>query len=854
MRTPRVIPLRGRRMAVSTAVVLLAATVASTAGVRSAGADPVPVPTVQVSYERGDGIGVQNWLGSVHIAIDDPATGANLDFETDITSSGPMTQVPFDIKVGDVVTATGSDQNSTPVTKELVVPTFTVDGATAHHQTDDPTNVPAVDDLIFGTAPPGTNVFVHLGMGQPIAGVTAGADGRWQVDATDSGVTLEPPWPFWFDMGGGAAWTTDEDGDGVSSGWSITRLQYQTWALGGIGWRTYAPVTVDVYDPNALVRTVQANVDWPTIQALYQTWNTSGVPGALDGVQPGWRFVATQTDPGYITPGNPTGIVSRKTFVVPAFSIGAVDTATKTVSGMAPTGTEVRALAGTSKWTTQSAIVSTTADLTNHWSAVVPFDYVPNAWQVLAAPAPDPDGDGMSVNFQPMGPQVQITEANPMQLNDGQTVHVHGTGWPVGEAISIGETNDNLSAVQHLGDTTVMEDGTFFAIVTVHRTFVLNGTTYRAVKLGASTSNYQYPDPNFRWATINIGWAPTLQVTNADVSQLHDGQSIHVVGGDWPAGEPITVAEFHLTGQLNPPSLALGQTTAGPDGTWELDVTVEDSFVWNGQPTVPNALGASTSNYQFGDPRFRYALLNVAFVAPVAPIVTVDPTAVLDPRTGSVLVTVMVSADTDRTGLNDATVRATLTQPLSARAVATGSAGPTTIPTRNRDQVPFAWKTTFTSTGRTPFRYGTATLTVTVESPGTLIPTTFTMTVTLMAPPTVTVSAPKTATIDPATGEVPITVAFWTDRPTLADVTISAVLTEKPSRGKTVLQSTVGPEYLALATNGVWIGTSANPTRWTGVFEAVGPPRFVAGTATLTVTVTVTGLAPVTKVLTVTLS
>lgn len=266
---------------------------------------------------------IEGWewpLGAnIHLTIDDPATGANPDYEDDqqvvVTPWDPNVRWvqfnfngQYDMKVGDVVTLTDGLTPRTHTVRNLSI-----------------TGVNQDTEIVSGMADEGATVYVwpHA-TGQQLE-VTAGAGGIWQADFT--GI---------FDIApgeGGRAEIRDDAGNATAVDWYVPNPHFAVFPeweyIEGWEWPVGAVVHLTIDDP-ATLQSPDYSGDEPVVPLPWdpnQLWVTFNFANTYD-MKPG--DLVTLDD----------GVTAR-THTVRNLGITAVDELADTVAGTAEVGETV---------------------------------------------------------------------------------------------------------------------------------------------------------------------------------------------------------------------------------------------------------------------------------------------------------------------------------------------------------------------------------------------------------------------------------------------------------------------------------------------------------------------------------
>jgi hypothetical protein len=300
----------------------------------------------------------------------------------------------WQLEPGDLVTVSDG-----ATTKDHTVTSLTVD------LIDD------VDDVVSGTAEPGTSVHVVV-HGTTDRWVTVGQDGRWLADFGEAG---SEPWEGPVDITPGSegfAEQKDDEWDGTQINWRVAAPRFTADAEGDAVWG-------HDFLPNA---TVDVTIDGPAPYTFTTSVETDGAGGFWMGLGDEIDLVAGQQVT--VTDGTTT-----RTLVVTALTITAIDTDADTVSGTtdSPDGSIVEVVVDTHGWWSRSVEV-----VDGHFTAdfSTPIEGNPEPWAETVDLGPgwggnasefEADGDSTHVRWDVPNPSFGV---NP----DHDTIW--GNQWP----------------------------------------------------------------------------------------------------------------------------------------------------------------------------------------------------------------------------------------------------------------------------------------------------------------------------------------------------------------------------------------------------------------------------------------
>ncbi len=378
---------------------------------------------------------IEGWeweLGAmVDIAIDDPGTPESPDYsdtaevveaDWDPNQTRLDLWVDYDIKPGDIVTATDGS-----VTKVHTVTALTMDNADVD------------TDIVTGSADPDSRVDVWICDNQGCANrhVYADGGGQWSADFANPGDeddeqdTRDITLGTWIDSS-----QNDEDGDGTYAGIYLNnptfRINPNLWEVEVWEWPLGVPVTLNIDDPSN-----GPGVDYTDTQfAFVADWDPNSTYiqfnfRDLFDVLPG--FIVTLSD-GSIT----------KEHVVSNQVVTSIDPLTDQVSGTADPGTELLAHICNEYGCTE---VYVTADEYGNWIADYSglYDLVPGTNGTVIYY--DEDGDAAGIYWEIPNPTFGV-RAN----------HDNIEGWQWDEGATVTITIDDPSTPENpdYDDTTTV--------------------------------------------------------------------------------------------------------------------------------------------------------------------------------------------------------------------------------------------------------------------------------------------------------------------------------------------------------------------------------------------------------------
>jgi hypothetical protein len=390
----------------------------------------IPNPVV---YARANDDQIEGWdwlIGeTVTIDVDDPATEEYPDYNrfvlVEIVEGDPHSFLFFtegyDLKPGEIITASGDSAVYGPFTKTLVVSSLTF------------TNVDLEADIVYGIADPGQSLSIWTcdeTSCDPNRFVTANEFGYWEADFSNPGPNegeeqtsdLRPA--IWIDSN-----TWDEDGDATFYGTNIPNPSIFARAnfdkLDGWGWPIGETVIIDIDDPST-----ETNPDY----------SQSILIEILEEDPRSFQFFIEDYDlkPGdIITAFVETAVYGSitKTLVVSSLTITNVDLESDIVYGIAETGESFYVWASDGmgydiyRYVTTDGFGEWEADFGNpgpNEGEELTFDLRSEIW--IDSNIWDDDGDRTLYGVNIPNPVV-YTRANDDQIE--------GWDWPVGEMVTI---------------------------------------------------------------------------------------------------------------------------------------------------------------------------------------------------------------------------------------------------------------------------------------------------------------------------------------------------------------------------------------------------------------------------------
>ncbi|MEO8357706.1 MAG: ABC transporter substrate-binding protein, partial [Chloroflexota bacterium] len=203
----------------------------------------IPNPHLTV-FPENEAVEAWEWPdgSTIHLAVDDPATSANPDYEQDgviaVTTWGdPRTYIRFefsgeyDLKIGDSVTVTDGKTSQTHVVQYLTL-----------------TEINAETEIVAGTTDPGRVVYVWPhGNGEYELHPIADGSGNWQADFKTVGYDVQSG------TDGGRSEVRDEYGNSTAVDWNVPNPSFgarpKDDVIEGWQWPVGATVTVEIDDP-----------------------------------------------------------------------------------------------------------------------------------------------------------------------------------------------------------------------------------------------------------------------------------------------------------------------------------------------------------------------------------------------------------------------------------------------------------------------------------------------------------------------------------------------------------------------------------------------------------------------------